>query len=108
MSTLVHKVSDKVHKVKSNLKAEKTILVTGASGFLGTHVVNEFLSHGYHVVGTVRNHETVERVKKAHPKFTNTLSFAIVEDIASPGAFDEAVKGVDGVSLTPLIPRMPV
>src|SRR3954468_4796482 len=31
----------------------KTILVTGATGSLGTAVVNKFLSEGYRVIGTV-------------------------------------------------------
>jgi len=33
----------------------KTVCVTGASGFIGAHVVQELLEHGYHVRGTVRS-----------------------------------------------------
>ncbi|EXJ81899.1 dihydroflavonol-4-reductase [Capronia coronata CBS 617.96] len=74
-----------------------TVLVTGASGFLATHVVKNFLDHGYHVRGTVRSEETANRVRQTHSQHSDRLSFAIVEDVAAPGAFDEAVKGVDGV-----------
>ncbi|KAF2773916.1 flavonol reductase [Teratosphaeria nubilosa] len=56
----------------------QTILISGASGFVASHVVPQ-------------------GVRKSHPEYESQLSFAIVEDIAQPGAFDEAVKGVDGV-----------
>lgn len=32
-----------------------TVLVTGASGYIASHVINELLSRGYHVIGTVRS-----------------------------------------------------
>jgi uncharacterized protein YbjT (DUF2867 family) len=32
-----------------------TILVTGATGFIASHVINQLLQRGYKVVGTVRN-----------------------------------------------------
>jgi nucleoside-diphosphate-sugar epimerase len=76
----------------------KTVLVTGASGFIATHIVNAFLERGYNVRGTVRSESTAAKVKKTHPKYQDQLSFAIVPDIAAANAFDEAVKGVDGVS----------
>jgi nucleoside-diphosphate-sugar epimerase len=79
----------------------KTVLVTGASGFIATHIVNAFLERGYNVRGTVRSESTAAKVKKTHPKYQDQLSFAIVPDIAAANAFDEAVKGVDGVSWTP-------
>lgn len=76
----------------------QTILITGGSGFVAAHVLNAFLSRGYNVKTTVRSQETAEKVKKSHAKYLNQLSFAIVPDVATPGAHDEAVKGVDGVS----------
>jgi nucleoside-diphosphate-sugar epimerase len=76
----------------------QTILVTGASGFVAAHVIEVFLAAGYKVRGTVRSESTGERVRQAHPNFpAEQLEFAIVPDISTPGAFDEAVKGVDGV-----------
>ena len=76
----------------------KTVLVTGASGFIAAHVVNAFLERGYNVRGTVRSERTATKVKKSHPKYRDQLSIAIVPDITAPHAFDEAVKGVEGVS----------
>ncbi|RDW60933.1 hypothetical protein BP6252_12316 [Coleophoma cylindrospora] len=75
----------------------KTVLVTGGSGYVAAEVLRAFLARGYHVRTTVRSDETAEKVKKTHEKYLDQLSFAIVKDIAAPGAHDEAVKGVDGV-----------
>lgn len=77
---------------------DKTILITGASGFVATHVVKAFLERGYQVRGTVRSEQTAANVRKNFLEYSDRLSFTIVEDIAQPGAFDEAVQGVDGVS----------
>ncbi|KAF2489378.1 NAD(P)-binding protein [Lophium mytilinum] len=74
-----------------------TILISGASGFVAAHVLNAFLQRGYNVRGTVRSDATAEKVMKSHSKYLKQLSFAIVKDVAAPGAFDEAVKDVDGV-----------
>lgn len=73
-----------------------TILVTGASGFIGSHVVQEALNAGYKVVGTARSEEKAQNTKKIFNNNPN-YSTAIVEDFQHEGAFDEAVKGVDSV-----------
>lgn len=77
---------------------DQTILITGASGFVATHVLRVFLQRGYRVRGTVRSEQTAERVREIFTEYGDKLSFTIVKDIAQPGAFDEAVKGVQGVS----------
>lgn len=80
-------------------KMSPTILVTGASGFIAAHVVNELLKRRYNVRGTVRSENAAATTLKIHETYRAQLSFAIVPDIAAPGAFNEAVQGVDGVSL---------
>ncbi|KAL1866154.1 hypothetical protein Plec18167_009153 [Paecilomyces lecythidis] len=79
------------------MSASKTVLVTGASGFVAAHVVQAFLDAGYAVKGTVRSEATAEKVRQTYAKYADKLSFAIVPDMAEPNAFNEAVKGVDGV-----------
>ena len=32
-----------------------TVLVTGATGYIASHVIHQLLQRGYQVVGTVRN-----------------------------------------------------
>ncbi|KAI9799610.1 MAG: methylglyoxal reductase (NADPH-dependent) gre2 [Piccolia ochrophora] len=69
------------------------VLLTGGSGFIAAHVLEYLLEHGHSVVTTVRSQEKADKIKGAHPKVSpSNLSFAIVEDIAQEGAFNEAVK----------------
>jgi len=75
----------------------QTILVTGASGFVATHIIRTFLEAGYNVRATVRSQRSADGVLASHPGYEEKISFAIVPDIAAAGALDEAVKGVDGV-----------
>ena len=78
--------------------AEETILVTGASGFVASHIIETFLAAGYRVRGTVRSAATAETVQTRYrPEHVERLSFAVVPDMAVPGAFDSAVQGVTGV-----------
>ncbi|KAL7941323.1 NAD(P)-binding protein [Trichoderma barbatum] len=75
----------------------QTVLVTGASGYIAAHVVEAFLKKGYNVRGTVRSEKMVAEVRNTHSKYAEKFSVAIVPDIAAANAFDEAVKGVDGI-----------
>lgn len=79
------------------MAAAETVLVTGASGFLASHIIEAFISSGYHVRGTVRSAESAEKVRRVFPNYTSQLSFFIVPNIIDNEAFDEAVKDVDGV-----------
>ncbi|KAI5456165.1 hypothetical protein BGZ63DRAFT_367555 [Mariannaea sp. PMI_226] len=75
----------------------QTVLVTGASGYIAAHVVETFLRKGYNVRGTVRSEKMASDVRETHAKYAGQLSLAIVPDMSASNAFDEAVKGVDGV-----------
>lgn len=68
-----------------------TVLISGASGFIAAHTVQELIKNGYTVVGSVRSKEKGEYVKKLSGK-PESFSYEIVEDIAQEGAFDEFVK----------------
>ncbi|WVR07580.1 hypothetical protein IAU60_004622 [Kwoniella sp. DSM 27419] len=74
------------------------VLVTGASGFISSHTVEAFLDEGYNVRGTVRSREKGEYLRNLFECKKGKFDYAIVEDIGQQGAFDEAVKGVDGVA----------
>ncbi|KJJ31293.1 putative NAD dependent epimerase/dehydratase [Aspergillus flavus AF70] len=77
--------------------ASETVLITGASGFIATHIVESFLRAGYNVRGTVRSERTANRVRYAFQEYKEKLSFVIVSDVVAAKAFDEAVEGVTGV-----------
>ncbi|KAF2085013.1 NAD(P)-binding protein [Saccharata proteae CBS 121410] len=69
------------------------VLLSGGSGFIAAHVIDVLLKRGHSVVTTVRSQEKANKIKEAHPSYgKDKLDFAIVEDIAKEGAFDEAVK----------------
>ncbi|KAK0648371.1 hypothetical protein B0T16DRAFT_370772 [Cercophora newfieldiana] len=74
------------------------VLVTGANGYIAAKTVEAFLEAGYSVRGTVRNLTSSVEVAAALPQFADKLSFVEVPDITTPGAFDDAVKGVDAVA----------
>lgn len=92
------------------------ILLTGAIGFVGFRVLTTALKAGYNVRIAVRSLSKANRVINSSPvKALNpseeSLSFAVVEDLAAPGAFDEAVKGATYVihcaTPIPLLDREP-
>ncbi|KAF8500831.1 NAD-P-binding protein [Russula emetica] len=69
------------------------VLVTGASGFVGSHVVDELLRQGYSVRGAVRSHN-VARISKSYESFGNRFTTTVIDDIATSD-FSQAVEGVD-------------
>lgn len=73
------------------------VLVTGASGFIATHIVDQFLRAGYAVRGTVRSQGTADRVRETFPEYTDLLELVVIPDITAPHALDEAVHDVIGV-----------
>ncbi len=104
MSSVTNTVRGAIGHAISSKKSDgspQLILLTGASGFVAAHVLNSLLQKGYSVRGTVRSDATAEKVRKTHSHLlsgdNSRLTFSIVPDVAQPGAFDEAVKGVDGV-----------
>lgn len=75
------------------------VVVTGANGFIGSHVVDQLLLAGYNVRGTVRN---VQRSSWLDQYFNNKygrgrFSLAEVPEMSKEEAFDEAIRGVLGV-----------
>ena len=75
------------------------VLITGATGFLGYLVLVEALKQNYHVRIAVRSESKARKLfeapsLKALNPSKEQLSWVIVPDMAAPGAYDEAVKGV--------------
>ena len=76
---------------------QETILVTGGSGLVGSHVIRELLQVGYKVRFTARPEGTAKRIWDAHAPDKARLSSITVPNMCIPGAHEEAVKRVDGV-----------
>jgi len=78
--------------------AEK-ILVTGASGFIGTHCIIDLLNHGYNVKGTVRDMNRVDQLIKIlgkNSEYTDNIEFVEAE-LTAPQSWEKAMQGCDGV-----------
>ncbi|TFK80680.1 NAD-P-binding protein [Polyporus arcularius HHB13444] len=72
----------------------KLILVTGASGFIGAHVVAQLLEAGYRVRGTARG----AKLDLLKATFGSNANFEVapIDDVAS-GDFTAALQGVHAV-----------
>lgn len=71
--------------------------MTGATGFVGAHVVDNLLKRGFRVRGAARSAKKAEQMLAAHPEYASQLDFVLIADIGKEGAFDKAVKEVNGV-----------
>lgn len=77
------------------------ILVTGATGFIASHVALEFLKLGYKVRGTVRDLEKAKWLTDetfASQASSGSFELVVVANMAAENAFDEAVKGMSAVA----------
>ena len=84
------------------MSAQPLVLITGATGFLGFHVLVKALKQGYRVRAAVRSVPQAQAKLLATPSLkslpqVSNLTFVEVPDIQSTDAYFEAVKGVDYV-----------
>ncbi|KAM0248834.1 hypothetical protein ACHAQJ_009298 [Trichoderma viride] len=78
------------------------VLLTGGSGFIAAHILEQLLAKNYTVITTVRSETKAEQIRQAHAESVNKkrLTVAVVPDIAVLTAFDDLVaqiaSGPDG------------
>ncbi|KAJ3119215.1 methylglyoxal reductase (NADPH-dependent) gre2 [Physocladia obscura] len=70
----------------------RRVLLTGANGFVGSHILDKLLSLGHSVRAIIRSQSKAEQVLSDFPNYGSQLDFGIVSDITSPGAFDKVVQ----------------
>lgn len=77
------------------MAANPLVLVTGINGFIGSHIVDQFLAAGYNVRRTVRAVSKADKIKRvlSEKHGEGRIEVVAVPNIATRGAFDEAVKG---------------
>jgi nucleoside-diphosphate-sugar epimerase len=68
------------------------VLLTGANGFVASHIVQGLIAQGYHVVGTVRSKAKAEEVVALHPSWKCHITWVYIADIGAANAYDEAFK----------------
>jgi dihydroflavonol-4-reductase len=74
------------------------VLVTGASGFIASRIIEELLAHGHRVRGTVRSLKKEKELAplRGLPGAPERLELAEA-DLLTDSAFDEAARGMDAV-----------
>lgn len=68
------------------------VLLTGANGFLGSHILSELLNRGFFVRSVVRSQVKADQIARDFPSFKSKMDFGIVPDMTVSGAFNEVVK----------------
>ena len=82
-----------------------TVLVTGASGFVGSYVVPELVGAGHHVVALVRDQRATATVTaRLDADQARGVTFR-VGDVVTGSGLQEALAGVDAVVHLVAIPR---
>lgn len=82
-----------------------TILVTGASGFVGSYAVPELIDAGHRVVALVRDEEAARAVLRRLPADRHTRVEFRTGDVNDPDMLPEALEEVDGILHLVAIPR---
>ncbi len=79
----------------------RPICVTGASGFVGSHVLRELLARGYNVRGTVRSLRDPAKTEHLRRIASELGAESCLElfaaDLSVEGAFDEVLDGCRGL-----------
>ncbi|KAK1055258.1 hypothetical protein LTR74_015797 [Friedmanniomyces endolithicus] len=83
----------------STIAKGSIVLVTGANGYIASHVINQLLHAGYKVRGTVRSPSKAEWMHKLlDPQHgPDAFETVVVPDMVAGNAFDAAVKSVSGI-----------
>lgn len=76
---------------------ETKVLVTGASGFIGTHCVQVLLTNGYRVRGTVRDLNNKAKVEPVQKLDKHGLLELVEADLMDDTCWKKAVAGCDYV-----------
>jgi dTDP-L-rhamnose 4-epimerase len=69
------------------------ILVTGAAGFIGSHVVDRLVADGHEVVAVDRHDAVEDQDKRRNPR-----ALWVVGDVRDPDVWLEHARGADGIS----------
>ncbi|MDN7025185.1 SDR family NAD(P)-dependent oxidoreductase [Methanoculleus sp. FWC-SCC1] len=77
--------------------AVATVLITGGAGFIGSHITDELLRHGYHVKILDNLTPRVHGVERRRPEYLDPQATLIVGDVRDAHSVQEALEGVDAV-----------
>jgi dTDP-L-rhamnose 4-epimerase len=75
----------------------KKVLITGGGGFIGSHLCDELLEHGYNVKVLDNVSEQVHGRTSTRPSYLHRDVEMIRGDVRDPEIFEKALKNVDAV-----------
>lgn len=76
---------------------QKTVLITGGAGFIGSHLADELINKGYKVRALDNLSEQVHGKNAGRPEYLNPQVELQIGDVRDPKAVDKALEGVDAV-----------
>jgi dTDP-L-rhamnose 4-epimerase len=74
-----------------------TVLITGGAGFIGSHVADELLAHGYRVRVLDALSPQIHAGIESWPEYLARAVETLEGDVRDPDAMRRALQGVDGV-----------
>lgn len=74
--------------------SEQTLLITGANGFVGGHIIQKALDKGYHVRGSVRSERSGAGIRELFAD-SGRFSLSIIPDISIAENYESAFKDSD-------------
>ena len=85
--------------IMNSTPEHKRVLLTGVTGFLGSHTAIQLLQKGYHVLGTLRDIDRADSIRNTIGKYTtnsDNLTFAEA-DLLDRNIWRELTKNMDFV-----------
>ncbi|KAE9364618.1 NAD(P)-binding protein [Stipitochalara longipes BDJ] len=67
-------------------------LVTGANSFVAAQIIDQLITLGHIVVGSVRSSSKGNEILATHPEYTGKISFVTVSDYAAKGVWDNIIR----------------
>ena len=73
--------------------------MTGADGFIATHIVDQLILAGFHVRGSVRDSTKAENISKVfHERYDSSrFETVVIPELSVSGSCEQAMKGCSGV-----------
>jgi dTDP-L-rhamnose 4-epimerase len=75
----------------------KRVLITGGAGFIGSHLADELLTHGYEVRVLDSLSEQVHGTERKRPAYLNSEAELMLGDVRDERTLEKALAGVDAV-----------
>ncbi|KAI9728072.1 MAG: hypothetical protein M1834_007788 [Cirrosporium novae-zelandiae] len=68
------------------------VFLTGASGFVASHILSELIEAGYLVTASVRTPAKGREILNLHPAWEPNITFVYIPDIAAEGAYKDVFE----------------